>query len=168
MIIPINEAVLIDESIDQDDLDAIEVEIRNATNNNFQNVHIRYEDITFIDHHVIGVDSKVVGLKASDTVQINYSGYNDGLYVIESLTGDTIVFKDNSFTEIDLECAMLTKVEYPPDVKRGVKKIIAHDKASKGKAGIKSESIARMSVTYLENYPQEILSFLSRHEKMRW
>lgn len=168
MIISLNEAKAIDEDIEQEDLDAIEVEVRTITNNNFQNTHIRYKDVTFISDNVIGVKNKVVGLKTDDTIQINYSGYNDGIYTVVSVTDDTIVFKEGSFTEIDLNGAMLTKVEYPADIKRGVKQMLQYDKITRGKEGIASESIARMSITYRDGYPAGTLSFLARYEKMRW
>ena len=72
--------------------------------------------------------------------------------------------------------AMVTKVEYPADIKRGIKKLIEYDKAMAGKVGIKSETIARMSITYYDvntaentdGYPSSLLSFLKKYEKMRW
>lgn len=171
MIVSLQEAIKIDEDIKEEDLEAIEIMIRNKTNNNFQNTRIRYKNITFIDDQTIGVSSKLVGLKVGDTIQINYSGYNDGLYVIKSTTDDTISFDLDSFAEIDLKGAMITKVEYPADIKKGVKDILRYDLDMKDKKGIKSESVSRKSVTYSDNdegYPKEIVSFLNDYLKMRW
>ena len=71
---------------------------------------------------------------------------------------------------------MLTLVQYPADVTRGIKKLIAYDKKMASKIGIKSESISRMSTTYydvnasenIDGYPASLLSFLTKYEKMRW
>ena len=45
MIITLGDARAIDDSITQDDLDALETSVRELTNNNFQNVHIRFKGI---------------------------------------------------------------------------------------------------------------------------
>lgn len=71
---------------------------------------------------------------------------------------------------------MVTLVNYPPDIKRGVKKLIQYDKKMSGKIGIKSETISRMSTTYydvnaaenIEGYPVSLLSFLKKYERIRW
>lgn len=176
MIISLEDAHKIDSTIDQDDLDAFENSIRELTNNNFQNTRVRFKDIVFISDSSIGINAKIIGLKLGDTIEINYSGYNDGLYVIKSMLNDVISFEDNSFTEIDLKGAILTKVEYPADVKRGIKKLIQYDKKMSSKIGIKSETISRMSTTYYdvnntdntEGYPSSLLSFLDKYKKMRW
>ena len=84
--------------------------------------------------------------------------------------------QEEAFYAEKSNCLMLTKVEYPTDIKRGIKKLIEYDKTMTGKIGIKSESIARMSVTYYDvnstentdGYPSSLLSFLRKYEKMRW
>lgn len=176
MIISLEDAQKIDPNIDQDDLDSFENTVRELTNNNFQNTRIRYKNITFISHNSIGLGIKPIGLKVGDTIEINYNGYNNGLYAIKSIVEDVLGFEDNSFTEIDLKGAMLTKIEYPADVKRGIKKLIQYDKKMSSKVGIKSETISRMSTTYYdvnntdntEGYPSSLLSFLDKYKKMRW
>lgn len=176
MIISLEDAKKIDSDIEQEDLDAFENSIRELTNNNFQNTRIRFKNVDFVSYNSIGVNTKVIGLKAGDTIEINYSGYNDGLYVVKSILDDVITFENNSFTEIDLKGAMLTKIEYPADVKRGIKRLIQYDKKMFSKIGIKSETISRMSITYYdvnntdntEGYPSSLLSFLDKYKKMRW
>lgn len=176
MILPLDEAKEIDGSITAEDLEAIEISIRELTNNKFQNTRIRYKDVVFISDYTISVGTKVQGLKEGDTIEINYSGYNDGLYTVAAIEDDVIIFSLGAFSEIDLDGAMITKIEYPADIKRGVKKMLQYDKKMGNKLGIKSESYARMSVTYhdlnadenIEGYPSSLLSFTNKYEKMRW
>jgi len=168
MIISLEDAQKIDPSIDQDDLDAIETTVRNKTNNKFQNTRIRFKNITFISHNSIGLGSKAIGLTVGATIEISYNGYNNGLYVIKSIVDDVLGFDDNSFTQIDLKGAILTKIEYPADVRKGVKEILKYNKKMESKVGIKSESISRMKTTYKDEKEEGIYDFLDDYMKMRW
>lgn len=176
MIISLEKAKLIDDKITQDDLDAFETSVRELTNNNFQNKYIRFKDIKFIDESTIQVSKDIIGIKKGDTIEINYSNYNDGLYVVDLIVDNTIKVEDTPFYVATVGGAMATKVEYPADIKRGIKKLIEYDKKMSGKLGIKSETISRMSTTYYdvnssentEGYPSSLLSFLNKYEKMRW
>ena len=72
--------------------------------------------------------------------------------------------------------SMITLVQYPADVKAGLKKILSYNLKMADKIGIKSESISRMSTTYydvnasetVDGYPTALVSFLQKYEKMRW
>ena len=176
MIITLGDARAIDDSITQDDLDAFEVAFRSLTNNSFQNKHIRFKDIEFVGENLIAVKDPIVGIKTGDTIEINYSHYNDGLYVVEEIAGKQIKVQGTPFFVANTGGAMLTLVQYPADIARGIKKLIAYDKKMASKIGIKSESISRMSITYydvnasenIDGYPASLLSFLTKYEKMRW
>ena len=176
MIITLGDARAIDDSITQDDLDALETSVRELTNNNFQNVHIRFKGIEFMANNLIAVKDSIVGLKVGDTIEVNYSHYNDGLFVIEEIAGKQIKVQGTPFFVANTGGSMLTLVQYPADVTRGIKKLIAYDKKMASKVGIKSESISRMSITYydvnasetVDGYPAALVSFLQKYEKMRW
>ena len=176
MIITLGDARAIDDSITQDDLDAFEVAFRSLTNNSFQNKHIRFKDIEFVGENLIAVNDPIVGLKVGDTIEVNYSHYNDGLFVIEEIAGKQIKVQGTPFFLANTGGSMLTLVQYPADIARGIKKLIAYDKKMASKIGIKSESISRMSITYydvnasenIDGYPASLLSFLTKYEKMRW
>ena len=176
MIITLGDARAIDDSITQDDLDAFEVAFRSLTNNSFQNKHIRFKDIEFVGENLIAVKDPIAGIKTGDTIEVNYSHYNDGLYVIESIDGKQITVQGTPFFVANTGGSMLTLVQYPADIARGIKKLIAYDKKMASKIGIKSESISRMSTTYydvnasenIDGYPASLLSFLTKYEKMRW
>ena len=176
MIITLGDARAIDDSITQEDLDAFEVAFRSLTNNNFQNKHIRFKDIEFVGENLIAVKDPIVGIKTGDTIEVNYSHYNDGLFVIEEIAGKQIKVQGTPFFVANTSGAMLTLIQYPADIARGIKKLIAYDKKMASKIGIKSESISRMSITYydvnasenVDGYPASLVSFLTKYEKMRW
>ena len=176
MIISLGDARTIDDSITQDDLDALEVACRSLTNNNFQNRHIRFKGIEFVGTNLIAIQDPIVGLKVGDTIEVNYSHYNDGLYVIDSIDGKQIQVQGTPFFVANTGGSMLTLVQYPADIARGIRKLIEYDKKMASKIGIKSESISRMSTTYydvnasetVDGYPAALVSFLKKYEKMRW
>ena len=176
MIITLGDARLIDYNVTQEDLDALEISVRELTNNKFQNVHIRFKGIEFMANNLIAVKDTIVGLKVGDTIEVNYSHYNDGLFVIEEIAGKQIKVQGTPFIVANTGGSMLTLVQYPADIARGIKKLIAYDKKMASKVGIKSESISRMSTTYydvnasetVDGYPAALVSFLQKYEKMRW
>ena len=176
MIITLGDARAIDDSITQEDLDAFEVAFRSLTNNSFQNKHIRFKDIEFVGENLIAVKDPIVGIKTGDTIEVNYSHYNDGLHVVEEIAGKQIKVQGTPFFVANTGGSMLTLVQYPADIARGIKKLIAYDKKMVSKIGIKSESISRMSITYydvnasenIDGYPASLVSFLTKYEKMRW
>ena len=176
MIISLGDARAIDIDITQDDLDAFETSVRELTNNNFQNTFVRYKNVEFVNENTILVSDEIRGLRVGDTVEVNYSHYNDGLFVVKEIDGKQITVQGAPFFVGNSGRAMVTKVEYPADIKRGIKKLVEYDKTMAGKLGIKSETIARMSITYYDvntaentdGYPSSLLSFLKKYEKMRW
>ena len=176
MILSLGDAREIDIDITQDDLDAFETSVRELTNNNFQNTFVRFKNVEFVNENTILVSDEIRGLRVGDTVEVNYSHYNDGLFVVKEIDGKQITVQGAPFFVGNPGRAMVTKVEYPADIKRGIKKLIEYDVKMAGKVGIKSETIARMSITYYDvntaentdGYPSSLLSFLKKYEKMRW
>lgn len=176
MIIRLDEANQIDNKIEQEDLDAFEQSVRAITNNNFQNRKVRYLNIEIVGNDTIKVNKPIKGLRKNDTLEVNYSDYNDGLYVIDEIFDEEIKVTGKPFLDENTKGIMVTKVEYPADVKRGIKKLIEYDKKMVGKIGIKSETVSRMSTTYydvnasenIDGYPSALLSFLDKYTKIRW
>ena len=176
MIITLGDARLIDYNVTQEDLDAFEVAFRSLTNNSFQNKHIRFKDIEFVGENLIAVKDPIVGIKTGDTIEVNYSHYNDGLHVVEEIAGNQIKVQGTPFFVANTSGSMITLVQYPADVKAGLKKILSYNLKMADKIGIKSESISRMSTTYydvnasetVDGYPAAMVSFLKKYEKMRW
>lgn len=176
MIISLAEAQLIDENINQNDLDAYEQTVRQLTNNKFQNTKIRYYGFSTRDGNTLDLGMVPEYLRVGDTIEISESVVNDGLYTILSLSDSVLTLDTKHLLTGTFAKAFITKIEYPTDIRMGVEGLIRYNAKMSNKAGIKSESIARMSVTYYdvnandnsEGFPASKLSFLRKYEKMRW
>lgn len=143
-------------------LQGIELSIRKYTNNNFQNRNKRfYADIENGNFSF----SSYPFMSEGDTVQISESKLNEGLCVLSDNMG-----------LLDEKNVLVTKVEYPVDVKLGVVNMIQWDLQNRQKVGIQSESLSRHSVTYFNmdgdnstiGYPKSLLGFLKPYMKARF
>ena len=177
MIVPIDEIMQLSEfknqnaSVVEAKLEAVENLIRAYTNNNFQNRNIRFVARSLADR-IFGLSEY---LKVGDTVQISQSLVNNGLYVIKEIDEDECWIRiDKDLFTIDNN--LVTKVEYPPDVKMGVIDLLKWEIENRSKVGIKSETLSRYSVTYYDQdatnsvmgYPASLLGFLKPYRKARF
>lgn len=147
---------------------ALESSIRNYTNNNFQNKNIRF--IANASNSKLTLNSEL--LRVGDTIQISQSKYNNGVYVIKA--------KDEGLTLdrelINEEGLLITKVEYPFDVKMGVVEMMKWNISKRDKVGIQSESISRHSVSYFNmdgdnstiGFPKSLVGYLKPYMKARF
>lgn len=177
MILTLDEAKMIDPTVTAEDLDAYESMVRKLTNNNFQIIDIRYKGLSFSSENQITLKKVPFGIRVGDTLQISDSVYNDMLATVDSIDDMTLtVAAQAPFFEGAFPRAFITKVQYPADIKYGVSGLIEYKKKMGSKLGIKSETIARMSVTYydinaadnIEGFPASKFSFLKKYKKMRW
>lgn len=153
----------------QKKLNAAEQLIRSYTNNNFQNRYVRFQARTSGDM----VFGKSPFLRVGDTVQISQSRVNDGLYTVVEIV-DEYIRLDTELFEMPLN--LITKVEYPDDVKNGVLELMVWEIKNRQKVGIKSETLSRHSVTYYDQdvnnqvmgYPVSLLGFLKPYIKARF
>ncbi len=175
MIVSVDEILKLPEYIGQDrnmvkeKLDALELMIRKYTNNNFQNRNIRFL--------AESNSSKLYGvspfLKIGDTIQISESGVNDGLYVITDIEEDATVVDGELFS---VPYNLVTKVQYPADIKQGILNLMKWEATSRDKVGIKQETLSRHSVTYFDldsnnqvmGFPVSLLGFLEPYKKARF
>ncbi|MGO5418167.1 hypothetical protein [Collinsella sp. LCP19S3_B11] len=175
MIISLEEALKLDADATQETCDGLETMVRKLTNNNFQLIKFRIRGLRLSGSTIKANSGRLDIFKAGDTIEINGTDYNNGLYVVESVSDDAITIRGDFITETN-SGAIATKVSYPADVLTGVKKLIAYDAKMRDKAGIKSETVARWSVTYYdvtsaessEGYPVSLLGFLDKYRKLRW
>ena len=175
MIINLEEALKLDADATQETCDGLETMVRNLTNNNFQLTKFRIRGLRLSGSIIQASSGRVDIFKTGDTIEINGTDYNNGLYVVESVSDGVITVRGDFITETN-SGAIATKVSYPADVLTGVKKLIAYDAKMRDKAGIKSETVARWSVTYYdvtatessEGYPVSLLGFLDKYRKLRW
>ena len=147
-------------------LSAIEHLIRAYTNNNFQNRKIRCTS-AIVDGVILAPSTYFAD---GDTVQITDSALNDGLFVYH--------LADNSVVPHPFDCEdnLITKVEYPPDIKMGVINLMHWDLNKRDKLGIASETISRHSVSYTSmdgsnsshGFPSALMGFLKPYMKARF
>lgn len=157
------------ESVIAEKLDAVELLIRAYTNNNFQNRYVRFTAAS-LGNRLFGTSDF---LKVGDTVQISQSKVNDGLYAITEIGDDFIRVNKDLYRYSD---NLVTKVEYPADVRSGVIDLLKWEIKNRQKVGIKSETLSRYSVTYYDQdannqvmgYPVALLGFLKPYIKARF
>ena len=142
--------------------------VRAYTHNNFQNRFVRFTADSRGDRLLATSDY----LKVGDTVQISQSMVNDGLYTVTEIGDDFVRVDKELYKSVNL----VTKVEYPADIKNGVLNLIKWDIKNRDKTGIKSETLSRYSVTYFDQdsdnqvmgYPVSLLGFLRPYMKARF
>ena len=113
-------------------------------------------------------------LRAGDTVEVSQSDVNDGLYTVKMVNAGRGISVSRDLFPVDYN--LVTKVEYPADVKEGVINLLIWDVQNRGKIGVKSETLSRHSVTYFDldafnqvmGYPVSLLGFLTPYVKARF
>ena len=98
---------------------------------------------------------------------------NDGLYTITEILDDAIRVDSDLYKYPD---NLVTKVEYPANIKAGVIDLMKWEIKNRDKAGIQSETLSRHSVTYFNQYannqvmgyPVALLGFLKPYMKARF
>lgn len=175
MIVPVEKVMQLPEFAGQNEkviaekLNAVELAIRSYTNNNFQNRYVRFYAVS-LGNRLFGTSDF---LKVGDTVQISQSQVNDGLYTIKEIGSDFIRVDGELYKYPD---NLVTKVEYPADVKSGVVDLLKWEIKNRQKVGIKSETLSRHSITYFDQdvnnqvmgYPVALLGFLRPYMKARF
>lgn len=157
-------------------LNGVEQLIRAYTNNNFQNRAMRFEATSNRSKLTAVTNSTVLPFfREGDTVEISQSSLNvnDGLYVVESVDGDTMKLTTELF-KVDYN--LVTQVKYPDDVQEGVINLLMWEVENRQKVGIKQEELSRHSVTYFDQdaenqvmgYPVALLGFLKPYIKARF
>lgn len=151
-------------------LQAIEMFIRNYTNNSFQVKGTgRIADVVGGMFAMEALNPYEVG----DTLHVSGSDKNDGLYTVKEVNEFTCTVNEKTRDEVDV---FVTKVDYPADVKIGVVELMKHDLNKRDKVGISSERISRHEVSYhavdatntVQGYPQHLMGFLQQHMKARF
>lgn len=115
------------EKVIEEKLNAAELMIRAYTNNNFQNRFVRFTADSLGNRLLRTSDF----LKVGDTVQISQSMVNDGLYTITEIGDDFIRVNQELYKSTNL----ITKVEYPADIRAGVLELLKWDIKNRPKTG---------------------------------
>lgn len=178
MIISVEELMALPEFANQDanimkqKLDSLELLIRKYTNNNFQNRNIRFTASVIEGNYLNNVSPYI---RVGDTVQISESEVNDGLYVVDMVKEDRIRVKEDHHLFLT-DHNLVTKVEYPADIKMGIINMMKWEIGNRNKVGIKQETLSRHSVTYFDQdannqvmgFPVSLLGFLEPYKKARF
>lgn len=151
-------------------LRAVEQLIRKYTNNNFQKRAYRVTADIVKD---VFLSDVLVPFKIGDTIQISNSPMNDGIYIVTEVEVSTFKVDRDVLEDTNV---IVTKVEYPMDIKLGVVNMIKWDLENRNKVGIQSETISRHSVTYFNmdgdnsalGYPKSLIGFLKPYMKARF
>lgn len=151
-------------------LRAVEQLIRKYTNNNFQKRAYRVTADIVKD---VFLSDVLVPFKIGDTIQISNSPMNDGIYIVTEVEVSTFKVDRDVLEDTNV---IVTKVEYPMDIKMGVVNMIKWDIENRSKVGIQSETISRHSVTYFNmdgdnsslGYPKSLTGFLKPYMKARF
>lgn len=150
-------------------LEAVELQIRAYTNNNFQNRNMRIEAET-AGGQILG---SLPYFDVGDTLQISGSLVNDGLYIVTAIAAGAISVTPKVY---DYGHNTVTKVIYPADVSQGAINLLVWAQGNQSKVGVQSETISRHSVTYFNQdannqvmgYPVSLLGFLKPYIKARF
>ena len=152
-------------------LGAVELLIRRYTHNNFQNRNIRF--VCSCSGTTLNGTNPY--LKVGDTIEVSETGVNDGLYVITAMNAvNGTITVDKAMLAVDN--ALVTKIEYPSEVKMGVINLLKWEVTGRDKTGIQSETISRHSVTYFNQttdqttagYPASLMEFLRLYKRARF
>lgn len=153
-------------------LQALEVLIREYTNNNFQVRAFRGVAVAMSSVNQLAMNGKSP-FKAGDTLQITESDLNAGLVNVITSSDGVLTVKEDLYDESGV---IITKVVYPMDVKMGAVNMLKWELNNREKVGVASESISRHSVTYFDmskdnsimGYPSSLLGFLKPYMKARF
>ena len=164
----------VSDSVLEAKLQALEMKIRNHTNNRFHQVPVQKVKANIIGGVIH--TNELVPFKAGDTIQITYGekAIDCGLYTVKEVK-ENLTFTVNEDIA-DMAFVNVYKVKYGMDVVMGVIEMMKWDLEKREKVGIKSETISRYSVTYSDttefnsslDYPKSLCGFLKPYMKARF
>lgn len=176
MILTVEEAEKIKPGVTREELDGLEQFIRAETLNSFQNRAVRFPVHILEPPSTLHLRTRPMGLRPGDTIELNYSRYNEGLYVIDELGDNFVTLVDADLYDEHRGRMSITKVEYPKDIKTNVLKLLEYDVKMSDKIGLKAKSVARISETYHDmtkaesknGRPVYLWDFLDNYRKYGW
>jgi hypothetical protein len=162
-------------------LEALELKIRRYTNNNFQNRGYRVEADIRGD---VFMSESLTPFAVGDTIMVSESDLQSDCLAVVTEANELTFVTDKAWSDDDN--VLVTKVEYPVDVKLGVIGILKWQLKQEAAAmgdrtamPVQSETLSRYSVTYAADasdtdidldfgVPKKLLSFLKPFEKARF
>lgn len=162
-------------------LSAIELTIRRYTNNNFQNRGFRVEADIMAG---VFMSESLNPFDVGDTIMVSESDLQSDCLATVTEANDLTFMTDGKW--VDEDSVLVTKVEYPLDVKLGAVNILkwqlrneAAASGDKSAMPVQSETISRHSVTYATDatesdistdfgVPKKLVAFLKGYKKARF
>ena len=141
-------------------LDALELTIRRYCNNNFQQRGFR---VTADIRAGVFMSESLIPFEVGDTIMVSESDLQSDCLATVTEVNDLTFLTDNKWA--DDNDVLVTKVEYPADVKLGAVNILkwqlrneAAAAGDKSQKDIQSETLSRHSVTYATDATESDLS----------
>ena len=162
-------------------LDALELTIRRYCNNNFQQRGFR---VTADIRAGVFMSESLIPFEVGDTIMVSESDLQSDCLATVTEVNDLTFMTDNKWADEDN--VLVTKVEYPADVKLGAANILkwqlrneAAASGDKSQKDIQSETLSRHSVTYATDatesdlavdfgVPKKHVAFLKMYKKARF
>lgn len=171
----LEQAERISSEITEDDLLHLARVIIGYTNNNFRSKYSA--KIIQLEGQLLKIEGHNP-FRTGDLVELNHEG-TSGHFFIEDVTENGVQINIDNRTPgpIEPDDMVLYLIAFPPDVEIGLADVLKNKTRRMAKAGIKSESIGRMAVTYADvsESPRSIygveesqFSFLEPYRKFDW
>ena len=162
----------LDDTVLEEKLQALEVQIRNYTNNRFLKMpYVR------IDAEIMGgvfMSDSLIPFKVGDTVQVSVGNMaiDCGVYTVKEINGTTFTVNE----EVDdITNTTVSLVQYKADVRIGVVELLDWKLKNADKVGLSAETISRHSQTFDrasidKNFgvPNDLLAFLKPYKNPRF
>lgn len=162
----------LEDSVLEEILQALEVQIREYTNNRFlKKPYVR------IDADIRGgvfMSESLIPFKVGDTVQVSVGrdAIDCGVYTVKEISGTTFTVKEDVD---DITNTTVSLVQYKADVRMGVVELLDWKLKNADKVGLSAETISRHSQTFDrasidKNFgvPNDLLAFLKPYKNPRF
>lgn len=180
--ITLEEAKAINEDITQDEIDSLEVAIRELTNNRFYRElnglpAVRYNVERIKDGNLILGNTVPAGLRVGSRIELSGTRYNDSLLTVKEASKGLIKIDEaDDLLDEDTVGLFVTLVHYPADVRSGALDVLSYKDEIGGDRNVKSITVSRVRKTYydlergssVEGVPAFLFDFIDKYQKLEW
>lgn len=178
MFLHLDEIKKVSPDADVNDIDALEEMVRSYTSNKFNVPGTLTHGYTVDSTNTITLNQPSDFFTEGATIELIGADANAGTYDIEAVSGQTLTLRMPQ--DITLFTGVYTNyvalVRYPRQMSVNILKLVKYAEDMRDKTGIKSETISRMSISYIdvnagqtiEGYPAMFLEFLNSYVVMKW
>ena len=162
----------LDDSVLEEKLQALEVQVREYTNNRF--LKKPYVRINADIRGGVFTSESLIPFKVGDTIQVSVGrdAIDCGLYTVKEISGTTFTVNEDVD---DITNTTVSLVQYKADVRIGVVELLDWKLKNADKVGLSAETISRHSQTFDrtsidKNFgvPNDLLTFLKPYKNPRF